>query len=131
MAAGKFGTAINCMDGRAQLPVITWMKEKFGLDYIDMITEPGPDRIVSEGDPRQVASVRYRTEISVEKHHSKIVVVMGHDDCAGNPGPKEQHIGQIMAAMRVIDGWNLPISIYGIWMGADWKPEIIDKIEKD
>ena len=47
MSHGKFGTAINCLDGRVQLPVSNWMKMQFHLDYIDMITEPGPDKIVA------------------------------------------------------------------------------------
>jgi Putative carbonic anhydrase len=37
MGEGKFGTAINCMDGRVQEPVINWMKVRYGLDYVDMI----------------------------------------------------------------------------------------------
>jgi hypothetical protein len=35
------------MDGRVQLPVIEWMKRNYALDYIDMITEPGSDKIMS------------------------------------------------------------------------------------
>ncbi|KKK49410.1 hypothetical protein LCGC14_3135340, partial [marine sediment metagenome] len=27
MASGKFGTAINCIDGRTQAPVSDWIKE--------------------------------------------------------------------------------------------------------
>ncbi len=131
MVKEKFGTAINCMDGRVQIPMITWMKERFDLDYVDMITEPGPDKIVSEGDPQQVTLVRYKTEISVEKHQSKIVVIMGHEDCGGNPVPKGKHIEQIKTAMRVIESWHLPVSIYGVWMDTDWKPVIIDNIEKN
>jgi len=131
MAQGKFGTAINCMDGRVQIPMISWMKEKFGLDFVDMITEAGPDKIVSEGDPQQVALVRDKVNISIEKHNSEIVVIMGHDDCGGNPVPKDRHLEQIKAAMQVIASWKFPVSIYGIWMDTDWKPQIIDSIERE
>jgi len=130
LAKGAFATAINCMDGRVQEPIINWVKDTFGVDYVDMITEPGPDKIVSEGKPEQVASVRSRTEISVEKHKSEVVVIMGHDDCAGNPVPKEKHVDQIKAAMRVIEGWGFPVAIYGIWLDIDWKAEIVDTISK-
>jgi len=47
--ASKFATAINCMDGRCQLPVIEWMKKRYGVEYVDMITEPGPDGVLAEG----------------------------------------------------------------------------------
>ncbi len=38
---GTFATAINCMDGRVQLPVIAYLKSKYVVDYVDAITEPG------------------------------------------------------------------------------------------
>jgi carbonic anhydrase len=129
MTQGKFGTAINCMDGRVQLPIINWMREKFGLDYIDMITEPGPDKMVSTGSPGRLASIKTRVDISVQKHGSKVIVISGHDDCAGNPVTKEQHRKDIRAAMHVIKRWHLPVSIYGVWIGSDWQVELIDKIE--
>lgn len=40
----RFGTALNCIDGRAQILVISWVKESFGVDYVDMIIEPGMDK---------------------------------------------------------------------------------------
>ncbi len=64
MQHGKFGTAINCMDGRVQLPVINWMKSRYGLDFIDMVTEPGPDKMLSQGSPAQVESIKSRVLIS-------------------------------------------------------------------
>jgi hypothetical protein len=45
----KFVTAINCMGGRVQLPEINWMMQNLSADYVDMITEPGPDKIFAEG----------------------------------------------------------------------------------
>ena len=43
-----FFTAINCMDGRVQLPVIKYVQEKFDILFVDMITEPGPILYLSE-----------------------------------------------------------------------------------
>jgi hypothetical protein len=43
-----FVMAINCMDGRVQLPVIEWLKKEYEADYVDMITEPGPNKILAE-----------------------------------------------------------------------------------
>lgn len=45
----SFGTVLNCIDGRVQIPVINWMKENFDLDYVDLITEPGMDKVLSQG----------------------------------------------------------------------------------
>ena len=83
MAEGTFGTAINCMDGRMQQPIIDWMKKEFGFDYIDMITEPGPDKILAEGTDEQKAIVKHKVDISVNKHGSNVIIITGHDGCAG------------------------------------------------
>ena len=76
---GKFATAINCMDGRVQLPVINWLREKLGVDYVDMITEPGPDKILAKGAGAAVDSIKARVLISVNKHGSDTILMVSHD----------------------------------------------------
>ncbi|MBU1317935.1 MAG: hypothetical protein KKG33_14910 [candidate division Zixibacteria bacterium] len=121
MADGKFGTAINCMDGRVQIPVIEWMKENFGLDYVDMVTEPGPEGKISAGDAATIASIKKRVEISVEKHGSEIVIIVAHHDCAGNPVSKVAHEEQLVESIRVVKSWNLPVRIAGVWLDENWQ----------
>jgi hypothetical protein len=88
-----FATAINCMDGRTQVPVIEWMKKRYGVDYVDMITEPGVDAILSENkDMQTIERIKKRLSISIEKHHSKFIAVVGHHDCAGNPVDMQTHL---------------------------------------
>jgi hypothetical protein len=126
MAHSKFGTAINCMDGRAQLPVINWMKEQFHLDYVDMITEPGADKAVGEGWYELVEEIKAKTLISVNKHGSRILVIAGHDDCAGNPVTPEQHKTHITEAVGEVLSWNLPLEkVIGVWLDKDWKVEVV------
>jgi len=127
MHTGKFGTAINCMDGRTQLPVTDWLKRKHGLDYVDMITEPGPEKMLSQGRPDQVESIKSRVEISVKAHGSKTILVAAHYDCAGNPVSKEEHIRQVRECLHVVKSWGLPVSdIVGVWINEDWAVETID-----
>lgn len=127
MSHGKFGTAINCMDGRAQLPVINWMKSKYDLDFIDMITEPGPDKMLAQGTPAQVKSIKSRVLISVNAHGSETILVAGHHDCAGNPVPKEEHIRQVKECVKDLQSWKLPVkNIIGAWINDNWTLEIIE-----
>ena len=44
----QFVTCLNCIDGRVQLPVIKWIMENYGVEYVDMITTPGMDGILSD-----------------------------------------------------------------------------------
>ena len=49
----KFACAINCMDGRVQDAVKNYMKENYGVDYVDMITEPGPNKILADNSNKE------------------------------------------------------------------------------
>lgn len=120
MSKGKFGTAINCMDGRVQLVLYQWMKDKYGLDYVDTITEPGVDRILSEGSATERAAIEKKARISVEAHGSKVIVIAGHHDCAGNPVCREDHCRQVKKAVQVVRSWKLPVEVVGVWIGEDW-----------
>jgi hypothetical protein len=66
----RFGTAINCMDGRTQQVVIDHMKQSYDIDGVDMVTFPGADGLFSNGD--------HSVSISIEKHGSRIIAVVGH-----------------------------------------------------
>ena len=69
----SFATAINCMDGRVQEPVSGYLKNKYNVKYVDMVTEPGPNRILAEGsDENTVNSIKTRVNLSVKKHGSKV-----------------------------------------------------------
>jgi hypothetical protein len=127
MSHGKFGTAINCMDGRAQLPVINWMKSKYALDFIDMVTEPGPDKMLTQGIPAQVESIKARALISVNAHGSQTILIAAHHDCAGNPVSREEHIRQVKECVKILQSWKLPVkNIMGVWINDNWTLEIIE-----
>ncbi len=126
MSHDVFGTAINCIDGRVQLPVIQWMKEHYPLDHVDMVTEPGADKVVAAGTPAQIEIIKAKVCISVQAHGSKVVAVAGHDECAGNPVPKEVHWEQIRQAVQVVHSWDLPVRVVGLWLGDTWSVEVVE-----
>jgi len=122
----NFVTAINCIDGRVQRPVTEFAIREFKADYVDLITEPGSDKVLSENkDFNIIESIKRRTLISIEKHKSKIIIIAGHHDCAANPVEKEEHCRQIKEAVQKIREWNLGVDVYGIWVDKDWKAELI------
>jgi hypothetical protein len=125
MAAGTFATAINCMDGRVILPVTEWMKNQFKVDYVDMITEAGPDKTLSQGAPAQIQSIKERVLISVEKHNSKVIAIIGHHDCAGNPVSKDKHIQQLKDCCDILMSWDLNAQIIGVWLNEQWGIETV------
>lgn len=125
MVRGIFGTAVNCMDGRTQLPVIGWLKTNYGLDHVDMITEPGADKAVTSGPEWQVASVKARVLFTVNAHGSKVIAVVGHHDCAGNPVSKVEHQEMTGRAVEVIASWDLGVDIVGLWVDEKWQVKVV------
>lgn len=125
MAHGTFVTVINCMDGRTQLPVIKFLSERYNVDYVDSITEPGPVRILAERGPL-MESIMSRVDISVNRHGSKVIAVVAHADCAGNPLPKKEQVAQMGEALRTLRAFDLGVELLPIWVGEDWIPEVIE-----
>ncbi|MCX5998743.1 MAG: hypothetical protein NTU41_03915 [Chloroflexi bacterium] len=127
MHGGKFGTAINCMDGRVQLPIIDWLKQNYALDYVDMITEPGPEGVLTRGTGAQQDSIKARVLISVNAHGSDTILIAGHHDCAGNPVAKEEHRRQIIESVKLIRSWGLPVRrVIGVWVNESWTVETVE-----
>lgn len=118
----EFCTAINCMDGRVQIPVISYLKSRFKVDYVDVVSEAGPNRILADGaDEFLLESIWKRVEISITKHHSKGIAVVGHHDCAGNPvdeSDQQQHTAA--AVQRVRDRFG-STEVIGIWVDRNWE----------
>jgi len=125
--AKKFATAINCIDGRVQKPVAAYMQKSFNVDYVDMITEPGPNKILSEGkDASIVASLKKKVEISIKKHNSQIIAIVAHYDCAGNPENEDVQKEHLCKAVNVIISWGFPVKkIIALWLDESFKPSII------
>ena len=91
------------MDGRVQLPVIEFLTERFSVQYVDMITEPGPNRILAgRSNPRQVESIVDKVQFSIEHHGSTGVAVIGHHGCKGNPAERAEQTGETIAAVEYL-----------------------------
>ena len=127
MAKGRFGTLINCIDGRVQLPSSSWIKKNYSLDYVDAITEPGPDKLVSEEKIEKIEQLKSKINISIKVHGSNLVVIAGHHDCAGNPISKEEHKSQIRKSIKVIKSWKMSVNVVGIWINEKWEIETVEE----
>jgi hypothetical protein len=110
------------MDGRVQDAVKNYMKENYSVDYVDMVTEPGPNKILAENlDSAIIENIKKRVGISVNHHGSKIVAVVGHFGCAGNPAEKEIQIQHLKKAEEAVKNFGFDIEIILLWVDGDWK----------
>jgi carbonic anhydrase len=122
MSNAKFATAINCMDGRTQTPVNEWIRNKYGVDYVDTITEPGPNKILAENkDKSALESIKNRINISVNKHKSTTIAIVGHHDCAGNPTDQETQKKHTLEAIKTVSSWGFNVNVIGLWVNENWE----------
>lgn len=116
-----FCTAINCMDGRTQLPVNEYLRRELDVEFVDTITEAGPVRILAEQqDSKEAHSILSRINISVGKHGSKTIAIVAHHDCAGNPLEKAEQLIQLESATKWISSKYPEVQIIGLWVDSSW-----------
>lgn len=110
------------MDGRVQLPVIRYLQGRFDTEYVDTITEPGPNLILADrSDEASVQSILRRISISVEKHASVGVALAGHYDCAGNPASREEQQQHLAEGIRFLLRYYRKIPVIGLWVDENLK----------
>lgn len=121
-----FCTSIHCIDGRIQEPIINFLKLHYNVAYIDTITEPGPCKILAKNSNKElVDSIIERVGISIDKHKSKLVVISGHHDCAGNSADKERQKDQIRKSLEYLKNIYPNTEIIGLWINSEWKVETV------
>jgi len=119
----SFCTAVNCIDGRVQLPVIRYLQQSFGVLYVDLVTEPGPALSLAgsvDADDEIKMSILRRVAISIDAHGSGLIAVAAHADCAGNPAGREEKWRQITESAAVLAERFPAVSILGLWVDERW-----------
>lgn len=108
-----FCTSVGCMDGRSECAVAKWGREKFGVQYIDAITEAGTvGLLIGENVDQLLESVQKKVLISIEKHRSKGIIVSGHQECAGNSVPdnvQKDEVRKVVSMFQDLFNFSLPI----------------------
>jgi len=112
---------LNCIDGRAQIPAIHWIMENHGIDYVDMITEPGMNGLLADPD-RPIDEIQRKIRLSIDVNKASVLVVVGHYDCRGNPVDESEHKRQLSSAVARLRK-ECPIPVVALWITADWTGE--------
>lgn len=125
---GTFSCAVNCMDGRVQDAVKNYIKNNCGVDYVDVVTEPGPNKILAERTDKPVIDdIKKRLEISVHHHGAKVVALASHFGCVGNPVEKEEQLAHLREAKKTIESFGLNVKVILLWVGDGWqKAELVE-----
>jgi len=124
----KFTTCLNCMDGRTQLPVINWIKDNYGIGWVDMITEPGMDGLLAEKPEEELDNIIRKIDISIKVHNTKEIFIAAHHDCIGNPVDEKSHEQHVQKAVDKLKKLKPGMRIIGLWVARDFTvKKIIEK----
>ena len=121
----SFYTVINCMDGRTQEPVISFIKEEYNVLFVDMITQIAPVKTMSGPNENNMGSIITCIDISLEKHKSKGIAIAAHHDCAGNRLSDKEQKNSLKKAVALLAKKYVHISVCGLWVNKNWKVEKI------
>lgn len=119
-AGETFFTTVGCMDGRVQEAVAKFGRERFGALYADTLTEAGMVGLLgkTEVDPAVREAIRFKlVDVSIGKHHSKGILVHGHEECAGNPVDDDNHKDDIRRSVDYVKKLiRSSIPVVGVWV---------------
>jgi carbonic anhydrase len=128
----RFATMFTCIDGRIQRPLDEWVRNHLDVEYLDTITEPGPEAVLTTTGERCLEVLLEKVQISQQAHGSATLVIAGHADCAGNPVSAEEHRSQLRQSATRLAGW-LPntriIAVHADRCGEQcWSTEVVAEV---
>jgi hypothetical protein len=65
MSTERFAVTLTCIDGRIQLPLQAWVRERLDVDVVDVVTVPGPDGVLTGGDDAGLQQLAEHVRVSV------------------------------------------------------------------
>lgn len=128
MPGETFFTSVGCMDGRVQDVMAKFGQTKFGAIYPDTITEAGIVGLIASNPSQEfLDGLKFKLLVSIDKHHSKGILVDGHQECAGNPVDDAKHIQDIKVSVEKIKVLiNDRVAVTGVFVkrtNSGWKAE--------
>ncbi len=121
----KFGTLINCSDGRVQYPVMDYLKKSYDIEFFDAANEAGPLlTLTKKTDKCRLISLKEQIRTSLEEHNSKFIALVGHHDCTDNPGDRAFQEKQMDEALDYLQrGFGKDKTYVGLYVNENWEVE--------
>ena len=108
--------AVNCVDGRVQHPAIEYLRTRFSVPHVDVVSEWNPAHVLAGSHVSEhTRSVVERVNLLVTVHDVVAVALVAHQGCEeaglfdGDPieelNMAVQHLAQHVTQHRVIGLW--------------------------
>ncbi len=103
--------------------------ENYGVEYVDMITAPGMDGILSD-ENSNIEDIQKKLKVSNEGHSTSFIFIIGHHNCLANPVTSAVHKEQIIESVYRIKKLYLTCKVRELWVDSRSKIQIIHEIKK-
>jgi carbonic anhydrase len=124
-----FFTSVGCMDGRVQAPIAAYGQKLYSVLYPDTITEAGLVGVLANNPSQELLNtIKKKVLISVEKHHSRGIVVHGHQKCAGNPVEDDQHKEETIKAAEIISQMAPDIEVKAVFVVKNDSSWVVEEL---
>ncbi|MBQ1024723.1 carbonic anhydrase [Micromonospora sp. C95] len=128
----RFATLLSCIDGRVQRPLDEWVRRHLDVDYLDTITEPGPEAVLATTGEAGLDALLEKVRISQRAHGSATLVVAAHSDCAGNPVSVAEHHRHLRTGLSRLAARLPGTRILAVHAGRCghrcWAPELVAEV---
>ena len=116
-----FACHLGCMDGRIQDAAFLHVRTNYDVEWVDIITEPGINKILAENiDAAVIQRIKEEIQISIRHHGSNVVFISGHAECAGNPAGKKEQMEHLRNAKKIVESFGFGADIVLLWIENDW-----------
>jgi len=129
-AAGQqtnYGTVINCIDGDAQLPALRFFNNAWKTDWVDLITEAAPEKLLSEGTDTTAIGHLFRNILeSLDGQSEKRLAIVSHATCSCCVASKDAKLEMLRKSGRYLVKQFPDVKVAGIWLDRNGRPGIIE-----
>jgi hydrogenase maturation factor len=111
------GTVVCCIDGRIQIPVVEFLRNLWNVEWVDVVTEIAPERLLSDGNEEEsVRRIHENITASLVQQLEARLAVASHSGCDCNNVPDEEKREMVRASVRILREAHQDASIIGVWV---------------
>ena len=120
----SFCTAVRCIDGRVQLPVIQHLTRRFHVEFVDVVSDTGPASVLAhDPDSEKASSIYRRIDVSRDAHRSQGLAIVAHHDYWGHQRPLEGQLDDLRRSAAHLRLRYPGFPVLPLWVGSGWAVE--------
>lgn len=119
----NYGIVINCIDVTNRLPVIEFLKFVWKTEWVVVISDAAPEKVLSERKDTQAIEHIHKTIQASLKNREKVhLAVVSHHGCFINKDGEFEKRDMLHKAVEYLKSKYSEAEVMGIWVDKEGKP---------